>query len=383
MTKSAIPAQVAKRHQLTESAAFTAGRRSYHAGIEAMAEYLPPRVATLAELDAAGLLSGSAETLASFGFGSVHLAEEESNLEMAVAAVETLFAENEIDRNEIGLILYATALSSSSTMWNADAPRREHGHSLSAADLGRSSPGDLLSKATGDVVPAREPVLELTDVADLFRYPASQLQSELDLPNASVIGINQLGCASIFAALRIARAMILAEDDLQAVLCVSADKFPPTRQRDLIYNVVSDGACAALVRRGAERNRIVECTHVTKGALWDSGSLENEILAAYFPTAKSLIERTLEKAGVTMDDIALVIPHNVSVRSWEILGRLIGCPPERVYTENISRVGHTVASDTLLNLRLAEEAGRIRRGDLLLLFTFGYGLNWACMVVEH
>lgn len=369
MTKSAVPTQRANPHQVTESSALPARGRGYHAGIEAMAEYLPPRVATLAELDAAGLLSGSVETLASFGFDSVHLAEEESNLDMAVAAVETLFAENEIDRSEIGLILYATALSSSATMWNGDPAR--------AAHEGYAVGGNQ------EIPTGREPVLALAEVADLFRYPAAQLQSELDLPNASVIGINQLGCASIFAALRIARAMILAEDNLKSVLCVSADKFPANHPRDLIYNVVSDGACAALVRRGADRNRILECTHVTKGALWDSGSLENEILAAYFPTAKSVIEKTLEKAGLTIDDIALVIPHNVSVRSWEILGRLIGCPPERVYTENISRVGHTVASDTLLNLRLAEEAGRIRRGDLLLLFTFGYGLNWACMVVEH
>jgi len=323
---------------------------AYDTGIDAIAEYLPARVATLKELAAAGLLGGSAATLASFGFETVHLAEEESNLDMAVAAVEKLFAENEIDRDEIGIVLYATALSSSSTMWNHEA---------------------------------KGSILELGDVADLFRYPASRLQSELQLTNASVIGVNQLGCASIFAALRLARAMIIAEDDLKAVLCVSADKFPPAHKRDLIYNVVSDGACAALVRRGAARNRIVECTHVTKGALWDSGSLENEILAAYFPTAKALIERTLDKAGLTIDDIALVIPHNVSLRSWQILGRLIGCPPEKVYTENISRVGHTIASDNLLNLRRATERGLVKRGDHLLLFTFGYGLNWACMVVEH
>ena len=342
---------------LTKPAPGTARSKSYDTGIDALSEYLPPRVATLTELADAGLLSGPAETLASFGFGSVHLAGDESNLDMAVAAVERLFAENDIDRDEIGVILYATALSSSSTMWDA-------GTSTAANE-------------------SSSPVLQLNDVGDLFRYPASRLQSELDLPNAAVIGINQLGCASIFAALRIARAMILAEDDLRAVLCVSSDKFPPAGKRDLIYNVVSDGACAALVRRGASRNRIVECTHVTKGALWDSGSLENEILAAYFPTAKALIERTLAKAGLTMDDIALVIPHNVSLRSWEILGRLIGCPPEKIYTENISRVGHTVASDNLLNLRRVTESGRIRPGDHLLLFTFGYGLNWACMIVEH
>ena len=174
-----------------------------------------------------------------------------------------------------------------------------------------------------------------------------------------------------------------AEDDLQTILCVSADKFPTGRPRDLAYNLVSDGACAALVRRGGTRNRIVECAQVTKGALWDSGEIENEIIAAYFPTAAALIERTLEKAGLQMDDIALVIPHNVSKRSWEILGRLVKCPPERIYTDNISKVGHTIASDNLLNLQRATESGLVKKGDRLLLFTFGYGSNWACMIVEH
>ena len=324
------------------------------AGIHAIAEYLPERVATIGELHGRGLLRGSPHTLESFGFETVHLAGAESNIDMAIAAAEKVLDESGIDRSEIGMILYAAALNSSSTLWdgNGDA---SHGSS----------------------------VLRLENVADLFKYPVSLLQTELDLPNASVVGINQLGCASIFAALRMARALIVAEDDLKAVLCVSADKFPAGRHRDLAYNLVSDGACAAIVRRDDSRNRIVECTQVTKGALWDSEAIENEIIATYFPTATALVERTLAKAGLEMDDIALVIPHNVSLRSWEILGRLIGCPPERIYTENIARVGHTIASDNLLNLRRATESGLIEKGDYLLLFTFGYGSNWACMIVQH
>ncbi|HMI54545.1 MAG TPA: 3-oxoacyl-[acyl-carrier-protein] synthase III C-terminal domain-containing protein [Gemmatimonadaceae bacterium] len=332
----------------------TTNSNHQHAGIDAVAAYLPSRTVSLEQLRDDGLLRGSADTLRSFGFDRVHVAGEESNVDMAVSAAQKLLSESDIDRNEIGLILYATALSSSSTMWNG-----------------------------GDAKPSRSSVLQLDDVSDLFNYPASCLQSELDLPNASVIGVNQLGCASIFAALRMARAMIISESDLDAVLCVSADKFPAGQPRDLVYNVVSDGASAALVRRASERNRIIECTQVTKGALWDSGSLENEIVAAYFPTAKNLIESTLEKAGLTIDDIALVIPHNVSARSWEILGRLIGCPPDRIYTDNIRCVGHTIASDNLLNLRCATEQQLIAKGDYLLLFTFGYGLNWACMILEH
>lgn len=323
------------------------------AGIHSIAEYLPARIATVGELDRRGLLRGSAETLRSFGFETVRLAGKESNTDMAISAAENVLRESDIDRDDIGMILYAAALNSSSTLWDGN---------------GESASGS---------------VLRLDSVPDLFKYPASVLQTELDLPNASVAGINQLGCASIFAALRMARALIIAEDDLEAVLCVSADKFPAGRPRDLAYNLVSDGACAALVRRGERRNRIVECTQVTKGALWDSEEIENEIIAAYFPTATGLVERTLAKAGLEMDDIALVIPHNVSLRSWEILGRLIKCPPERIYTENIARVGHTIASDNLLNLRRATEAGLIDQGDYLLLFTFGYGSNWACMIVQH
>jgi 3-oxoacyl-[acyl-carrier-protein] synthase III len=326
----------------------------YDIGIDAIATYLPRATAGLAELQERGLLRGSVETLSSFGFGKVHLAGEESNFQMAMCAAEKLFSENDIDRGEVGAILYATALSSSATMWNA--PRRK-------------LPGDG--------------VLRLDETDDLFKYPASRLQSELDLPRASVIGINQLGCASTFAALRMARAMIADDRDLDAVLCVSADKFPPGEPRDLVYNVVSDGASAALVRRNARRNRIVASTQVTKGAMWDGGSLENEIIAAYFPTAKSVIDQTLVKAGLTIADISLVIPHNVSARSWEILGKLIGCPPHLIYTRNIRCVGHTIASDNILNLQSATSEGLVSTGDYLLLFTFGYGLNWACMILEH
>jgi 3-oxoacyl-[acyl-carrier-protein] synthase III len=325
-----------------------------NAGIEEVATYLPAQSASLEELHERGMLNGSVATLRSFGFDRVHLAGTESNVDMAICAARKLLDETEMDLDSIGLILYATALSSSATMSDFGKPSAESG-----------------------------PVFQLDDVSDLFKYPASLLQSELDLPKASVMGVNQVGCASIFAALRMARAMIASESELDSVLCVSADKFPAGRPRDLIYNVVSDGASAALVRRGASRNRIVECTQVTKGALWDGGSLENEIVAAYFPTAKSLIERTLAKAGLTIDDIALVIPHNVSARSWEILGKLIGCPRDRIYMDNIRCAGHTIASDNLLNLQRAMDEGRIEKGDKLLLFTFGYGLNWACMVLEH
>jgi 3-oxoacyl-[acyl-carrier-protein] synthase-3 len=177
--------------------------------------------------------------------------------------------------------------------------------------------------------------------------------------------------------------MLLAEPDLGMALCVAADRFPSHAPREMVYNVVSDAACAALLRRDAPRNRILACGHVTKGALWDAGEMENEIIAAYFPTARTVVHETLARAGLEPADIDWIVPHNVSLRSWEILLGLLGLPRDRLYADNIARVGHTIASDGLLNLRDLLDSGGVRQGDRLLLFTFGYGLNWSCIVVEH
>ena len=320
-------------------------------GIDAVTYWLPDAAPTLEELEGRGALRGPASTLAGFGFRHARVAQSESHVDMAVHAVRELLAETGTPPDDIDLVLYAGALTSSTTMECAPAPAGS--------------------------------VLHLRDLMDFFKYPASRVQSELDLTNAAVAGIDQQGCAAIFSAVRLGRATLLAEPDVRTVLCVGADRLPHGVARDVVYNLVSDGACALLMRRDATRNRVIATHQVTKGAFWDAGSLENEIIAAYFPTARTVIEETLRKAGVTLDDIDWIIPHNVSLRSWEILLGLVGAPREKLFSENIGRIGHTIAADNFINLRDATDSGRLAKGDLLLLFTFGYGLNWSCMVLEH
>lgn len=316
-----------------------------------LAYYLPPGRRSLSELQSDGLLTGSPETLAAFGFEYTYVADGEMHLDMATKAAQKVLQQAAIDPDEVGMLLYATALTGSATMAG-----------------GRAADHDA--------------VLRLDSVAECFQYPASCLQAELELTRAAVAGVDQQGCASLMSAIRIGRAMLTAEPELGTVLCVSADVFPAGKPRDLVYNVISDGACAVLLRRDAP-NRILSCAQVTKGSYWDAASIEHEVIAAYFPTAKNLIMSVLATAGLVIDDIALVIPHNVSRRSWDILCGLLKLPEAKVYTDNIARVGHTIASDNILNLRDAIDGGRVAKGDKLLLFTFGFGLNWSCMVVEH
>src|SRR5688572_7353787 len=220
-------------------------------------------------------------------------------------------------------------------------------------------------------------------VIEGFHYPAARLQYEFGLVNAVAVGVGQVGCAGLMTAIRLAAGFLKSTADTDAVICSSADVLPSNATREFIYNVVSDGACALMVQRNSDSNRILAHRQITKGYYWDAVSLKNEIVAAYFPTAQHLVRTTLADAGLAAADIDWVIPHNVSLRSWEILVRLLDIPRDRVFLDNIADKGHVIAADNFINLKDATDRGLLRSGQRLLLFTFGFGANWACMVLEH
>jgi 3-oxoacyl-[acyl-carrier-protein] synthase-3 len=158
---------------------------------------------------------------------------------------------------------------------------------------------------------------------------------------------------------------------------------PAACKRELIYNVVSDGACAVLVEKASKRNRILAYRRITKGYYWDSVEQKNEIASAYFPTARTIVRDTLAQAKTVPSDVSCILPHNVSLRSWEILLGLLEINSEKLFSQNISRIGHVIAADNWINLKDAMASGTLRAGDRLLMFTFGFGGNWASMVLEH
>lgn len=326
-----------------------AGTPSPDVGIAGVAYHLPATVMSVRELATAGLLAGEPAPLEQFGFARAHVARDETAWEMATRAARRILEETDTDPADVDVVLYAGAPASSS------------------------------------VVPCTPPAnaaLHLAELNELFRYPVSLLQNELDLVNARVIGVGQQGCASILSAVELGRAMLLTDPDVAVVLCVAADRMPDNTPRDVVYNVVSDGACAVMLRREATMNRILGYQQISKPMPWDA-SLDAEVISAYFPTAVAVVERVLRKARLSMDDVAMIIPHNVSLRSWEILLGMLGAPMEKLFSANIARVGHTMSADNFVNLRDAQDAGLLRRGDRVLLFTFGFGLNWAAMILEH
>lgn len=90
----------------------------------------------------------------------------------------------------------------------------------------------------------------------------------------------------------------------------------------------------------------------------------------------------LEKAGLTIDDVSWVIPHQANMRIIQAISERVGIPLER-FIVNLDRLGNTTAATVPLALDEAIRDGRIKRGDVLLMIVFGGGFTWGAAVVEY
>ena len=314
------------------------------AGLASIAYAFPRGRATLAELAAQGQLTTRPEVLGRFGFEEVRVAVDESPYALGLEAARA--ALRGVDPESVDLLVYAGTPSAA------------------AFQL----PGEPRSRS-------------VLGTLDRFKYPGPRLQFELGLVRATTFAVGELACASLFGALRVARALAESEG-LKRVLCVASEFFPEEAGREALFNCTSDAACALLVEHGATRNRIVAQAQVTKGYYWDCEGSREEIVASYFPTARREVEDVLQKAGWIREDVTWVIPHNVSLRSWEVLLGLLRLPRARLYASNIARNGHTLVGDNFINLADALEAGEVRPGDRLLLFSYGFGAHWSALAME-
>jgi len=91
--------------------------------------------------------------------------------------------------------------------------------------------------------------------------------------------------------------------------------------------------------------------------------------------------QAIAEAGLTKDDIALVLPHQANLRIIEATAKRLDMPMERVFV-NLDRYGNTSAATIPIALAEAVAQGRVSNGDYLLLTAFGGGLTWASSVIR-
>jgi 3-oxoacyl-[acyl-carrier-protein] synthase-3 len=88
-----------------------------------------------------------------------------------------------------------------------------------------------------------------------------------------------------------------------------------------------------------------------------------------------IVREILERHGLTLDDLSLLLMHQANLRITEAVQKHLGLPDDRVFN-NIQKYGNTTAATLPLLYCEAMDQGRIRAGDLVGFTALGAGLHW-------
>ncbi|HEY4415134.1 MAG TPA: beta-ketoacyl-ACP synthase III [Verrucomicrobiae bacterium] len=95
----------------------------------------------------------------------------------------------------------------------------------------------------------------------------------------------------------------------------------------------------------------------------------------------SAANEAMRRCEIDITKIKCVIPHQANQRIISAVGERLNCAPDQVFV-NLHKYGNTSAASVAIALDEAVAAGKIHRGDLILLVVFGAGLTWGATVIE-
>ena len=125
---------------------------------------------------------------------------------------------------------------------------------------------------------------------------------------------------------------------------------------------------------GGSRN---PATHETVDAHGHTVHMDGQdvfkVAARKMPSAS---KKVLQKAGMSIEDVDLLVPHQANLRIIDNAINRLKIDRDKVWI-NIDKYGNTSAACVPICLSEAQEAGRLKKGDNIILVAFGAGLTWA------
>jgi 3-oxoacyl-[acyl-carrier-protein] synthase-3 len=94
-----------------------------------------------------------------------------------------------------------------------------------------------------------------------------------------------------------------------------------------------------------------------------------------------VIVETLGKAGLGVEDINMLIPHQANLRINQFVQKTMRLTDDQVYN-NIMRYGNTTAASIPIALSEARDEGKVKKGDTVVLAAFGAGFTWGAVVLK-
>jgi 3-oxoacyl-[acyl-carrier-protein] synthase-3 len=262
----------------------------------------------------------------------------------------------------------------------------------------------MAGRTAGDI----DQIIYATCTPDtLIPSTACWLQHKIGAPQAWAMDINA-ACSGFVYGLATADQFIQS-GQTRTALVVGAEVLNPfINWRDRGSCILfGDGAGAAIVERTEPDApaRILSSHLLSDGNLWEllyipagGSSMEvtpgrfsknlnkmrmtgKEIFKVAVRTLAEFANRSLESNGFTMDDVDWFIPHQANFRIIEAVAKRLNCPMEKVVV-NVDRYGNTSAATIPTALDEAVRDGRIKKGDLVLLDSFGAGLTYGAILMR-
>lgn len=230
------------------------------------------------------------------------------------------------------------------------------------------------------------------------------VQAELGAVNAFAYDINA-ACAGFTYGLDLASNYIRNRPDMKILLIGSETLSARVNWEDRNTCVIFGDGAGAVVLAGSDDGRGVFGSSLhSDGRLWnllfmDSPKSLNPDLqqenwqgtfiqmngSDIFKHAVRLMEDAvtglLNKHAVSIDDIGLMIPHQANIRILNNLRERLKVPEKKVFV-NLSKYGNTSAASIPIALDEANKQGRLVRGEIVLLCTFGGGLTWGSLLMR-
>jgi len=166
-----------------------------------------------------------------------------------------------------------------------------------------------------------------------------------------------------------------------------------------------DGAGAVVLQRADDGRRgILYSTMYSDGERWEA--LNCQAYGSRYPASRALddpkkiymqikgrevyqqairrivetVNECLQACALTIDDIAMIISHQMNARIIESASKRLGLPDEKVFI-NINEYGNTSAASVPIAFDECARTGRLKRGDIVILVAFGAGLTWGANVI--
>ena len=250
-----------------------------------------------------------------------------------------------------------------------------------------------------------ELIIVTTVTPDYFTpSTACVVQKNIGAENAAAFDLNA-ACSGFVTALTVAK-QFLDNGVYKKVLVVSADALSrATDYKDRGTCVLfGDGAGAvvlssedggiiatwigakgeggdkltSLAYRDNEEELEKRVSHV-KNSIWMAGS---EVMKFAVKIMSDATIKVVEDAGLTINDIDIIIPHQANRRIVDSAAKRIGVDSDKVFV-NLHRYGNTSGASIPMALCEARDEGRLKKGDKAVLVGFGGGLTWGAALIEY